>query len=95
MSNANLFGTFLDAFNASSAARKLNQSQGATSVDAMMKQLLSGPQDVKDLVSLTGNSVGQLLEILDKAKTAGWVAYDDQKRVTLTTQGEQIARLIP
>jgi len=93
--STNLFGTFLDAFNASSAARKLTQPQTATPIDAIMKQLLAGPQDIRELMPLVGNSVGALLETLDRAVAAGWVAYDDQKRAALTAQGEQIARLIP
>jgi hypothetical protein len=125
VSNTNLFGTFLDAFAASSAARKgesagvpatspnlagqspaetfglflqsvnkLAHPQPIDPVDAVMKQLLKGPQDIKELMPLVGNSVGQLLSILDKTATAGWVTYDADKHVLLTEAGKQIADLI-
>lgn len=141
MSSANLFGTFLDAFATSSAARKADlTSTGSTApsppvapvapppaapaqadpilapvaafgelaaavgrlaqpltaevVDAVLKELLSGPHDLKDLMPIAGNSVGLLLQVLDKIVAAGWVAYNVDKRVALTDQGEQIARLI-
>jgi len=125
VSNTNLFGTFLDAFAASSAARKgesasvsttspgppaqspaeafgsfmqsvnrLAHPQPVDPVDAVMKQLLSGPQDIKELMPLVGNSVGQLLSILGKTETAGWVTYDADKHAMLTEAGKQIAELI-
>ncbi len=137
MSSANLFGTFLDAFAASSAARKADlagstapasampagapappppaapapaaaaafaemaaavgrqaQPLTADAVDAVLKELLGGPRDFKDLVPVAGNSVGVLLQVLDKIVAAGWVAYNADMRVALTDQGEQIARLI-
>jgi hypothetical protein len=60
----------------------------------VLKELLGGPHDLKDLVPIAGNSVGVLLQVLDKVVAAGWVAYDADKSVALTDQGEQIARLI-
>ncbi len=76
------------------AVSKLVQPLTADAVDAVLKELLGGPRDLKDLVPIAGNSVGLLLQVLDKVVAAGWVAYNADKRVALTDQGEQIARLI-
>ncbi|MBS0562003.1 MAG: hypothetical protein JSR21_18305 [Proteobacteria bacterium] len=89
MTNANLFGTFLDAYAKSAAERRPGDP-----VDAVLKELKGGARDAKDLLPLVGQSAGALLDVVSKIEGAGWVARDAQGRLLLTASGQQIADLV-
>jgi len=90
--STNFFGTFLDTLSRDKSAS--NKGADPLTVDAILRHLLAGggARALPDLMPVAGNSVGVLLESLEKLKSSGMIEQQDD-RVSLTDRGRMLASL--